>query len=297
MATAPDQRAATGGHTGSRLCAALLPRRRSVDRTPAFVWPMYALLAALAVGYVIVEVLGIEWEWLDGWGVNVFEIVAGVLCCWRAWTMRRGRVVPVLLGVGLLCWAAGDIVLTVHPVADVTPPPPSLADAFYVTFYPVTYFALMLLLRSDVKRFSLASWLDGGVAGLGAAAICAAFAFKAVLNHADGSAARRGLEPGLSGRRRPAPRPGRGRRSDRARAGASSRGCCLRSVTRSTPGATSPTCSAPTRSSAASATRSGGRCRSCSCPWRSGSDRPPPGPPSRRNRPASPFPPWRPRQH
>ena len=83
----------------------------------------------------------------------------------------------MLLGVGLLCWAAGDIVLTVHSLAD-TPPSPSLADVFYVTFYPVTYFALMLLLRSDVKRFSLASWLDGGVAGLGAAAICAAFAFK-----------------------------------------------------------------------------------------------------------------------
>ena len=189
MANAPDQRAATGGHTGSRLCAALLPRRRSADRAPAFVWPMYALLAALAVGYVIVEVLGIEWEWLDGWGVNVFEIVAGVLCSWRALTMRRGRVVPVLLGVGLLCWAAGDIVLTVHPLADATPPPPSLADGFYVTFYPVTYFALMLLLRSDVKRFSLASWLDGAVAGLGAAAICAAFAFKAVLRHVDGGTA------------------------------------------------------------------------------------------------------------
>src|SRR5205085_10297659 len=108
-------------------------------------------------------------------------------CCSSAWTRRRGRVVPVLLGVGLLCWAAGDIFLTVHPLGDASPPPPSLADVFYVTFYPVTYCALMLLLRSQVKRFSLTSWLDGGVAGLGAAAICAAFAFKAVLHQVGGS--------------------------------------------------------------------------------------------------------------
>ena len=96
---------------------------------------------------------------------------------------------PLLLGIGLMCWAAGDIVLTIQSLGGATPPSPSIADGFYLTFYPVTYFAVMLMLRNSVKRFSLATWLDGAVAGFGAAAVCAAFAFKDVLHHAGGSAA------------------------------------------------------------------------------------------------------------
>jgi diguanylate cyclase (GGDEF)-like protein len=173
----------TGEQDGSRLGAAF-SRRRSGDRTPGFVWPMYALLGALGLGYVIVELLGFGWEWLDGWGVNCFELAAGALCICRAATMKSNRAIPVLLGIGLWFWAAGDIVLTVRS----DPPSPSLADAFYVAFYPVTYVGLMLLLRRNVRRFSLATWLDGAVAGLGAAALCATFAFQDVLHHAAGTA-------------------------------------------------------------------------------------------------------------
>jgi diguanylate cyclase (GGDEF)-like protein len=171
-------------HTGLALDAAF-PRSRSGDRVPGWVWPAYGLLAALAFGYVVIEVLGVQWDWLDGWGVNVFELVVGALCVYRAATIKRNRAIPVLLGVGLWCWAAGDIWLTIKS----DPPSPSLADAFYVVFYPVTYIGLMLLLRRNVTRFTLARWLDGGVAGFGAAALCAAFAFNGVLHRAGGSAA------------------------------------------------------------------------------------------------------------
>lgn len=172
-----------------RLSAAFSHRRRAFDRPRRVVWTIYGLLAALGIAYVVIKLLGVQWPWLDGWGIDAFEIVTGALCLYRAATLRRGRAVALLLGIGLECWAAGDVVLTVQSLGGATPPSPSLADVFYVAFYPVTYCALMLLLRSGLRRFSLASWLDGAVAGCGAGAMCATFAFNQVLHHSGGSPA------------------------------------------------------------------------------------------------------------
>ena len=178
----------TSDHLGSRMRAAFPPHRRAADRTPAAIWPLYALLGALAAGYVALELANVSWDWLNGWAVDAFEVVVSGLCLLKIVTLRRGRAIPLLLGLGLFCWTGGDIVLTIQSLGGATPPSPSLADAFYVAFYPVTYAALMLLLRSQVRRFSLASWLDGAVAGFGAAALCATFAFSAVLHHDRGNA-------------------------------------------------------------------------------------------------------------
>jgi len=59
---------------------------------------------------------------------------------------------------------------------------------FYLSFYPLAYVAVLLYLRNEVRGLSLASWLDGIVASLGAAAVCAMFAFHRILLTAGGSA-------------------------------------------------------------------------------------------------------------
>ena len=47
--------------------------------------------------------------------------------------------------------------------------------------YPLAYLAVMLLIRSEVRSFKASIWLDGAVAGLGAAAMCRAFVFDTII--------------------------------------------------------------------------------------------------------------------
>jgi diguanylate cyclase len=192
-ATREPQSTTTGDETGASPRAARAgvhpPRRRASDRGHKLVWAAFAVLAVLVVAYVVLDTIGVDWSWLDGWGVDGFEVATGLLCILKAGELKRARAVPALLGIGLLCWAAGDLANTILYPGNPAPPSPSLADGFYVTFYPITYCALMLLLSRSVRRVSLSGWLDGAVAGFGAAAVCATFAFKDVLHHAGGSAA------------------------------------------------------------------------------------------------------------
>jgi diguanylate cyclase (GGDEF)-like protein len=154
--------------------------------------PVYALLGLLLIAYLGSEIFrasGQSWPWLDNWGVAAFETAASLLCITHAVVLRRGRAAIMVLGFGLLSWSIGDFVLAAESVGGATPAVPSLADAFYLGFYPLTYVGVMLLVRRQVKGFSATTWLDGAVAGLGAAAVCAEFAFKAVAASAGGDAA------------------------------------------------------------------------------------------------------------
>lgn len=177
--------ATTGQVTLERRHRAEAPRthtQRRVTRT-------YAVMALTVLAYtiwVIVRGSGQGSPAIDNWGVAGFEIVASVLCLGRAAVSGRDRAMVIVMGLGLMAWATGDLALAAESVGGATPPTPSVADAFYIAFYPLTYVALMLLVRRRVKRFSMATWLDGIVAGLGAAAICAAFVFQGVLRSAGG---------------------------------------------------------------------------------------------------------------
>jgi len=147
------------------------------------VWVLYAVLGALLVAYIIsvfARTAAQSWTWLDGWSVASLELVAVALCVYKGRVKRPGRSVPLVLGLGLLCWTLGDFVLTYESLGGKTPASPSGADVLYLLFYPLAYVAVVKSLQRALGRLARPNWLDGVVAGLGAAALCAAFAFHSI---------------------------------------------------------------------------------------------------------------------
>ena len=154
-------------------------------------WTAYGVLGALLVVYLVAVLsrnMNQQWAWLDGWSVCAFEVVASGLCIARGLARQTGRAAPLLLGFGLLSWAIGDFFLNVESIGGATPTTPSVADLFYLLFYPLAYIATVQLLQKALGRKARPNWLDGVVAGLGAAALCAAFAFGSIQMLTGGSA-------------------------------------------------------------------------------------------------------------
>jgi diguanylate cyclase (GGDEF)-like protein len=163
----------------------LIPNRvRPVARAPKGLWIAYGALGALLAAYLvglIVRGSGVDWPWIDDWGVVAFELTAIGLLFARAFSKRPGRAIPLVLGSAVLAWALGDLVVTWETWNGAKVPNPSLADAFYICFFPLAYAAIVLMLRKEIHRLLPATWLDGAIAGLGAAAVCSAFAFASIL--------------------------------------------------------------------------------------------------------------------
>lgn len=171
--------------------AAPPPRELARRLRPYLPW-IYGFLGLLLVAYFVTLVTrpaARDSLLLNGWGSATFEIVVSVLTLLRGFTTRRDPTVPVAFGTGMLMWALGDVVLTFESRHGATPMSPSAADAFYIMFFPLAYLALVLMVREEAIRMVPALWLDGGIAGLGAAALCAAFAFHDIERLAGGGPA------------------------------------------------------------------------------------------------------------
>jgi diguanylate cyclase (GGDEF)-like protein len=146
-------------------------------------WIAYAVMGTLLATYIVALIVrspDASWPWIDGWGVVAFEFVGVGLLLMRAVRSGPGRTIALVLGAAVFAWALGDAILTWEEWNGATAPTPSWADASYVLFFPLAYVAVILMLRKEITRLLPATWLDGAVAGLGAAAVCAAFAFNAV---------------------------------------------------------------------------------------------------------------------
>jgi len=146
-----------------------------------------ALAIAVVVYWVSVAVRGQRYSvLLDGWFVDGIELAAACLCIAGAWGRKHLRPVALALGAAMLSWAIGDVVATFESFGGAQIPVPSLADVFYLGFYPLAYLSAVLFLRRQLRGSQGPNWLDGLVASLGASALCAAFAFHG-LEHGNGT--------------------------------------------------------------------------------------------------------------
>jgi diguanylate cyclase len=163
-----------------RIPASLAPARRAPRALQIAYGVLTTLLAAYVVG-LIVRGPDVSWPWIDGWGVVLFEFTAVGLLLARAFMKGPRQTTALVLGTAVFAWALGDGVLTWQKWIGAPTQSPNLADLFYACFFPLAYAAVVLMLRKEIKRLLPATWLDGAVAGLGAAAVCAAFAFHAIV--------------------------------------------------------------------------------------------------------------------
>lgn len=158
--------------------------RPDAARIRRWTWGAYASLGVALVAYLVTLLArggGGSISWLDGWGVCGLELAASCLCLGRGLLFKEGRAIPLVLGCALLSWSLGDVALTAETLGGASAPNPSVADVFYLGFYPLAYVGAVLLLRRTVGTLSRPNWLDGVIAGLGAAAVCAAFAFHSLV--------------------------------------------------------------------------------------------------------------------
>jgi hypothetical protein len=91
----------------------------------------------------------------------------GVLLAAAALTLARAAYEPRLraawlaFGVGLLCWALGEIIWDIVYGGQDQPPYPTVADALWIAWYPLTTLGVVLLIRRHVRGFEVHRWMDG----------------------------------------------------------------------------------------------------------------------------------------
>jgi diguanylate cyclase (GGDEF)-like protein len=189
MGMQSEQVAAQSGHETPALTRARTKMANELANVPPRTLLVYGVLATCVVVYVL-SVLARGGQAsdlaIDGWGVAALELVVSAACLARLFVAKStlgGRGFVLALGCGMVSWSIGDVITATRFGAGT----PVAADLCYLGFYPLAYAAIVLLMRQEVSRFPAPTWLDGALAGLGAAAVCAAFAFRDVLHSTHGS--------------------------------------------------------------------------------------------------------------
>jgi two-component system, cell cycle response regulator len=123
----------------------------------------------------------------DGiYNVLMFGSALAVLA--RGAFVREERSAWLTMGAGLLFWSLGELYysLLIKGTSREAGGSVSPADALYLAMYPCFYVALGLLARRRLRSMRAGMWLDGLIAGLGAASVAAALILPPILDSATG---------------------------------------------------------------------------------------------------------------
>jgi diguanylate cyclase (GGDEF)-like protein len=126
---------------------------------------------------------------LDDWLFEFLVLAPGIGILARVVLVRTERLAWSMIGAGAVAWAAGDIYWLVVFSGSAEVPYPSIADGLYLSFYPLVYVGVLLLVRARVRRFHASQWLDGFAAALVVAAIGVAVLMPPILAGSEGSTA------------------------------------------------------------------------------------------------------------
>jgi two-component system, cell cycle response regulator len=141
------------------------------------------LAAAGTIAYALwaLDDYGFASDPLMGWVYDLSIGMAAVACLCRAALIRELRAAWLCFGVGLLCWAAGDVYWVQELSMLKNIPYPSWADAGYLLCIPFFFAGVGLLIKQRIGRFTIDRWLDGTIAALAAASIATAFLAPALI--------------------------------------------------------------------------------------------------------------------
>ena len=155
------------------------------------VWAPFGAAVACWLGYIAFVLAGSPAELLDFADLVLYNgaiAFAGVACLGRARVSPSLRTAWIAFGAGLLLWAAGDAYWVVA-LADLKKVPyPSPADAGYLAALPCFYVGVSVIVRRRAGHLTQASWLDGAIGALAAAAVATAFLAPALVGLIKGDA-------------------------------------------------------------------------------------------------------------
>lgn len=123
----------------------------------------------------------------ENWIFNGLLCTGAALCLLRAAWSRLERAAWSALGVGLGCWAVGEIIFTLDPSQITQGSFPATSDFLWIVFYPASFLTLGLLVRARVRQFYPSLWLDGGVGALAVGALACQFILPPIIAGTRGS--------------------------------------------------------------------------------------------------------------